>query len=370
MYMTIGILDILLIILIGAVVYFWYKNRYLACPATPSQDPGKAPSASARTPEPFNTKRRRSKRHRGWDLSEILETDPNVTLKPSFVEMQFHNDYRDTMTAFNDIAPSQKEIFNQADLPATYTNPPDSEAEPLVTEFIRQLNRDVKNNIPDHRTSNTGWDEPLPELKETTGWEKQQLALGLCPSLYADPSKRAPVRLIKVDFVEKFTTEFETKLVVTMILQKVNVTDQMVVKVSFVSDNRHAHSEDERRFFRDLETDSRVSVGQGGTVNIVIEEIFVVGYLTDCAVDPGNKQDDFYNFKGLETNDVIDNKTIMKELIKKYKVRNTEDLKFTASLDEEGQAFHNGLRDPTSYDSFQCTRYIMDDLNGEPIVYE
>jgi hypothetical protein len=311
------------------------------------------------------------------------------------MEAQFHNDYRDTITAFNDIAPSQKELFNESNLPVTHSIAPHEEVYDLIREFIRQLNRDVKYNVTDYHNSNTGWDEPIPDKKGKSGWEKQQNELGLPSSLYPDPAKRAKLKLIKIDNVEKQSTEFETKYACTIIMQKVNVGDQVIVKVTFVRDN--INIDDEREFFRDLDDAGSIgtnygrnydknrgtgrctgrSTGRGRnrlhknpTSNIVIEQIFIVGFLTDEGVNEGSKKEDFYHFKGLETNDIIDNKKIMRELIKKYKKKASEDLEFAASLDEDGRLFHNELRDVSSYDAFKCTRSIYDDLNGKPIVYE
>lgn len=285
-------------------------------------------------------------------------------LKPYFMEMQFHTDYRDTIAAFNDIS-QQKEIFNKSNQPVTHLDPSHKEASYLIKEFIRELNSDVKNSVSDYRTSNTGWDEPLPELKVKSGWDKQQEELGLPSSLYADPAKRAPIKLIKIDDIEKYTTEFETKYVCTIIIQKLNVEDQMIVKISFVQDNTDINGE--RIFFQDIElyTDNN----KNSEYNVIIEEIFIVGFLTDDEAFVGDG-DDFYNFKGIETDGMIDNKTIMKELIKKYKNRRKEDRKFSESLDEEGQIFHDELCDLSNYDAFKCTRSIYDDLSDKPITYE
>lgn len=378
----IKILDILLVIIIIYVIYLWYKNSRIKAESNQNENfcigNKKSKKISALHDRTNNTTKK-------YDFNDIFDSqsseinlnmfDQDIKnkntklLKPYFMEMQFHTDYRDTITAFNDIAPSQKEIFNCSDLPTITSYPSHEEVYYLIKEFIKQLNKDIKYNVSDYRTSNTGWDEPIPDLKQKSGWDKQQDELDLPSSLYSDPAKKSPVRLIKIDQVEKNTTESETKYICTIIIQKINVEDQMIIKISFVKDNSNINGE--RQFFKDLENNyMNPNNEESSDLNIIIEEIFVVGFLTDEGTHPGNKTNDFYNFKGLLTDDIIDNKTIMRELIKKYKNRSKDDLKFTSSLDEQGRIFHDELRDISSYESFKCTRSIYDDLNGKSIIYE
>lgn len=376
----IDILDILLIILTCSIIFIWYRST-VKCSNINKNQNEKFNSTNTKNKKYKQNKKINTNNIYAQDLDINIFEDKNIknnkktkiisqpSLKSHFIEMQFHNDYRDTITSFNDIAPSQKEIFNESDSPVTHSNPSHKEVLHLIKEFIKQLNKNVKHNVSDYRNSNTGWDEPLPEPNERSGWDKQQDELGLPSSLYANPAKKASVKLVTIDEVEKQSTEFETKYICTIIIQKINVEDQMVVKITFVQDNRNINSD--RKFFKDLELDTTESNHtNNSTFNIVIEQIFIVGFLTNEGVNEGNKEDDFYNFKGLETNDVICDKTIMKELIKKHKCREIEDLKFAASLGEEGRLFHDELRDVSSYEAFKCTRSIYDDLNGKEIIYE
>lgn len=371
----IGVLDILLIILIVYVIFLWYRSSRL--------------QIEYNSNEKFYINNKKYKKNKPDNFKDMFDVQSdvldlhifdhntkkhkrknNLILKPYFMGMQFHNDYRDTITAFNDIAPSQKEIFNYSSLPTDHTDPPHEEVHGLIKEFIRQLNKNIKYNVSHYRSSNTGWDEPIPDIKGQSGWDKQQEELGLPTSLYSDPAKKSPVKLIKIDDVEKYTTESETKYICTIIIQKINIEDQMIVKISFVKNNRDINGD--RQFFKDLEMgslDTNTSQ-ESSEINIMIEEIFIVGFLTDQGIQRGNITDNFYNFKGLETNDIIDDKTIMKELIKKYINKSKDDLIFAASLDEQGSLFHDGLRDISTYDAFKCTRSIYDDLNGKPIIYE
>lgn len=339
-----------------------------------NKDKNKDKDKGKRKDKKKNTRDTRDKKSRSIEF----DTENN-NLKPFFLDVQFHNNYRDTITAFNDIAPAQKLIFNQASLPATYTNPnPDNkEVVNIVNNFIKEVNRDVQKHISDYRTSNTGWDEYTPD-KRMDGWEKQMQDLGLPPSLYSDPAKRSEIKLIKIDNVDKFVTEFQTKYDIVMIVQKPNVEDQMVVKMSFVKDNLNINKE--RQFFDKINDDydkesgiSKKHKKKNDELNMVIEEIFVVGFLTDEGLSneqPNVNNLDFYNFKGLEANDISDGKQITKELVRKFRLRDNDRDEFVANLDPQTQKFRNELPDISDYKSYKCTRSIFDDLNGKKIVYE
>lgn len=240
-----------------------------------------------------------------------------------FTETQFNNNYRDTITAFNNIAPSQKQLFNKSDYPVKFTNPKVSEVKELVRGFITELNNNIKNNVSDTLDGNSGWDELMPEKNVKSGWAKQQEKLGLPVSIYNEPAKRAKVKLIKVDHLEKYSTDNQIRYVVYLILQKVNVSDQMIVRVSFVFDNMI----DERKFF-DTEEENK------NNINVSIEEIFIVGFLTDDSFGAKSKYDDFYNFEGIENECMMDQKEIIKQLNDKYKQRQIESNGFSVDVSD------------------------------------
>ena len=126
-------------------------------------------------------------------------------LPDCFIEAQFHNDYRDTLTAFNNIAPSQRQTFNLAHLPVAMSNlkPNGNETNGIIKDFISELNENIIGVVPDYRVINSGWDEQLIEPEFKSGWEAHMEKLGLPKSLYPDPAKKALVELIKVDHIEK-----------------------------------------------------------------------------------------------------------------------------------------------------------------------
>lgn len=303
-----------------------------------------------------------------------------IKTNPFFLDMQFHTDYRDTLTAFNDIAPAQQLIFNKANLPTTFSTPPYKEVDAIVKEFIKEVNKTVMFSVTNYRQSNTGWDETIPDKTMESGWDKQQQSLGLPSSLYADPAKRAPIVLIKIDNVEKYVTEFQTQYVIILIVQKKNVEDQMIVKISFIKENIDINLE--RKLFDDINADynkesdfDNSNIVEKPTYNtdMVIEEIFVVGFLSKEGLGgdkPFETNLDLYNFKGLETNDLIDQRMVMKELINKKRQINKEMNNFTAILDPNDQQFHKDIPKLEEYKAYKCTRTIFDDLSGKPVDYD
>src|SRR5438046_1107481 len=74
--------------------------------------------------EPFNNGCLEDKND-NYYLNELvkLSTDElDKFINPVFVEGQFHTDYRDAITAFNNMS-SGKQIFNQANVPIEFNNP-------------------------------------------------------------------------------------------------------------------------------------------------------------------------------------------------------------------------------------------------------
>ena len=226
--------------------------------------------------------------------------------------MRVHNDYRDTITAFNNVAPDQRPIFNRSVLPVKQIDVNPIEVKPLVKAFVKKVNDEVRFNISDVQNENSGWDELSPEKKKN-GWGDYMNELGLPESIYNEPAKRAKIRLIKIDTVQKFATESQLNFIIHMIIQKVNSKDQMIVKVSFVMDNIDLNAE--RNFNK---TDFDVDF------NVKIEEIAIVGFMTDNGEKNNGNRKDFYEFVNIEKDNMIDTELVLKALKDKYKQRQIE----------------------------------------------
>jgi hypothetical protein len=264
-----------------------------------------------------------------------------------FKQEQFNNNYRDTLTAFNNIAPDQKPIFNIANLPVTTTNLPNDDPNviKLAEDFVKQLNYNVKTQVTDRLNENSGWDEKMQNPNMKSGWEKSQTKLGLPSSIFENPAKKCSVKIINIKGAQKESTDSEIIYRINVILKKKNTDDKMAIRLNFVAPNND--EECGKRYIDD------------GVMNIpksqkiMIEEIAILGffiYEPEQSMQLNNMSndapvDDFFNFNDLNNNDMIDQTFIMKELKDTYKRRIEEANGFNAALDTEGRNFNNTLLD-------------------------
>jgi len=255
-----------------------------------------------------------------------FKKNPSIVINPYFIDMKVHNDYRDTITSFNNIAPDQRPIFNRSVLPVKQISVDPKQVKPLVKSFIKRVNEDVKYNVTDKLEVNSGWDELSPENKEKDGWKKQMKELGLPDDLYLSPAKRSLIKLIKIDAVEKFATEEQINFIVYMIIQKKNTVDQMIVKVSYILDNIDLNMD--RNFNK-----NKVDIN----LNVKIEEISIVGFLTDYKYGDTHNRKDFYEFNNIEKDDMIDPTLVIKALKDKYKQRQIESDNFNIIISPQKQ---------------------------------
>jgi len=290
-------------------------------------------------------------------LEELLKhtdntiIDKNGDFNLEFVEAQFHNDYRDTITAFNNIAPSQRQIFNIANQPADFSNPQPYEVKKLLYDFLKEVNNNIMLEVPDYRTANTGWDEPLEDPQCGSGWDRQMKSLGLPKSIYPDPAKKSKIKLVRLDHIEKYETEDEIRYTCFIFVKKNNTEDILVVKVSFVLDKRNIN--EERLFFNIKPTET----------NVVVEEIFILGYMTDRGVGRSNHpRDKFYNFSNLDKDGILDDKEIIRQLNEKLAERHRNTQNFNNTLDRQFRDLKLEAPNLINYKSFQATQTIYDDM--------
>lgn len=257
-------------------------------------------------------------------------------VKPYFVENQFHSDYRDTINAFNNVAPVQKQVFNKSIKPVKVEEANINEVKKLVKDFIKSVNLSVKNDVADFINPNSGWDDAMPEYKKKSGWEKQQEKLGLPSNMYSDSCKKAKLKLIKIDHLEKYTTDDQTRYVTYLIVQKVNADDQLVLRVSFVIETSDVNVD--RDFFEKGHTDN------SHALEVTIEEIFVIGFMTDHSYGAKSTREDLYHFEDIEGKDgMMDPQKILHELNEKNKRRTIENRGLTTTFDDKGNPVHHDL---------------------------
>lgn len=287
------------------------------------------------------------------DVYSQRDTVNTSNINPNFIYNQFHNDYRDVITGINNIVPQKKQLFNVANTPVKYSEPEPKEVSNLVKDFVKTVNENIKTQVPNQRNPNSGWDEAIPDPNVKSGWDTVQESLGLVPSLWNKPSGKTHIKLIDVSYVQKYETEDEIKYTCDIILQKVGVNDQMVLKVSFVIDKSVLH--DENNFFLSKNIEMRVT----------IEDVHIQGYLsregTDARLIFDNDVDKFFDYDKMEQNNMTDPRLIQKTLMDKYKQRTLEMEQRNATLDEEGQAFHRELPHMYDFSNIAGTQTIFDD---------
>jgi len=276
-------------------------------------------------------------------------------INSNLINNKFHNDYRDVMTAINNIIPDKKQIFNLANIPLKYSQPEIAEVKNLVNDFVKVLNENIKHAVPSYRNPNSGWDEAIIDPTVKSGWDSVQESLGLNPSLWDKPAVKDNIELIAITDVDKYETEDEIKYSCDIVIQKKNVYDQMILKASFVQDKRPLH--DENNFFITANVDMK----------IVVEDINILGYLSEDGTDAkllfDKDMEKFYDYNQLEYNNLVDPKYIQKILMEKYRQRTEEMEQRNAMLDEEGQTFHRELPHIYDFSNIKGTQTIFDDMN-------
>lgn len=357
------VFNVILLIIIGAVIYKIYCifNKEKTLKTQIKKKNIKYIHDKKRTiKEPFN--RIDDQKYADDILDDLITWDNdsfNTVIAPAIntvlLDQQFHADYRDIMTAIINLIPDRRQRFNLPNEPIVYSEPQTKEVKYLIQDFIRTLNNNIILEVPACRTPNSGWHEVIEDPNTMSGWEKVQLELGLQPSLYKKPAKNALVKLITIRNVQKYETEDEIRYVVEFIVQKDGVTDQMILKGSFVQDKLPLRDENNFHVDRNIE------------MKIIIEDIFTLGYLSNKGQDMSknfdNEHKKYYDYNKLEYNNMTDPKYIQRILMEKYRQRTFEMEHRNAMLDEEGQDFHKSLPHIYDYSNIQATQTIFDDFN-------
>ncbi len=328
-------INIILIIIILLVVYGFIKNKNKPTkPENMSVIPlVYQPSSMDKKEELINDIISLNDNMSLNSLSDVVEKE---TLNPNFLDIKFNNDYRYVMNAMNNLIYDKKQLFNIPNRPIKYSEPDPSEVKYMVEDFVTSLNKNVKTDIPNVRSCNSGWDEALPEPNMESGWTKMRKSLGLPVSLFKKPAPKAIVKLIAILKVQKYETEDQVKYLTEIVIQKENIEDQMILSIGFVQDTTPLR--DERLFF---------AVKEKIYLQITIENISIVGYLSKKGNDAKllfdkemTKYDDINN---MEHNNLTDPKEVYHILMDKYKHDAEEMEQRNALLDEEGQDFHKTL---------------------------
>jgi hypothetical protein len=241
------------------------------------------------------------------DMLELTKT-VNINSK-YFINKQYHNEYKDVLTAIKHISDNKKK-FNIESLPVEYSehdNENDENSYKLINIFMIRLNEYINKNIilPD-------------EVK--SGWEVVYKKLGL-PVLYdKEETVKNVLTVVKILNIYKFDTKNQTKYTYDIITTKDNVSDKMVLKVEMILNKIND--------------------------KIIIDNVFVQGFMAEKAITytPSNKLD--YNMNESDNpNKVTDVEHIQKQLYKKYKQQLCHEKLINLNIDDTGKVFRHDLNE-------------------------
>ena len=284
------------------------------------------------------------------DTSFKMLRKPCNTLNKFFIETQFNDSYRDVMTSINQICPDQKILFNLQSLPVVSTLYDTTKRLPvsiikLVNQFIVKLNTSIK-SLPESGDIINDFNNYLPlasDLKkyvQNKGINKFYKDIGVDFNLYADTPPNAPIEFIQITAAKRELTDAETKYIISFVIKKVleSVQDQMKLTVHFVLKNDPLAGEN---LF-----DKTISSSPYATQQVAIEFVFIDGYYTndynvdyDCYAQDSSKKisntdgaDNFYSFKDLGENTMLNDNEIITQLNKKYKEHSIEMANFNINV--------------------------------------
>ena len=269
--------------------------------------------------------------HMTSDLNNPLVPPTLSNINGEFVNIQYHRDYGDCVTAINDIT-TQKELFNLGFLPVRVSVPDKDQTSQLVSLFIKKINKDIKKNVPDFLHTNSGWNDMVERPTIKSGFDKQMEFLGLPGSVYDKQALKSSIRLVKIEKTEKYTTDHQIRFIIHCILQKRNVSDQIVLKLHFFMEKDKV-SDCSEFFTKDLNTNPSDSP-------VIIEQVFIVGFLTQ---EDGKKtkMNKFHDYGNVHNDDgTMNQEEILKIITRKHKERENEVNAFRTSLDTETQEMH------------------------------
>lgn len=332
------------------------------------------------------SKKKKHKKHKKYKLTSDFDMDELMSViddskkkkeknkhhkKPQinseFIEIQYHKDYNDVITAINNVTP-QKELFNLSSQPAVKSKPNGSNIGSLIELFINKINFEIEHNVQEYLHSNSGWNDMGKRRREKSGFEEvMEDELGLPGSLYSEPANKAPIILIKIDRAEQFTTGDQIRFIIYIIIQKENVTDQMVLQVQFFMEREDLskNRDDRANFF----TKGLIQEGDNEKIDpdqvVIIEQVFTLGYLTNEA-EKKTKMDKFHDYGDIQRADgMIDQEKVIKMMLIKHKERENELNSFLNTVDDDTKELHN-ISGLDSHSQYRNTRTIMDDLGHFP----
>lgn len=272
--------------------------------------------------------------------NKLFKSKPQIRIKPYILNIKFHTNYRDIITAVDNMLPVPKNIFNKINIPVKYSTGNYKESKEISSEFVNLLKNHI-NRLPHERNINTGWDEALPDPNIKSGWDKFTEKIGIPNSLYEPIAKNGNIYLIDIFNYEKYETEDEIKYSMIIILGKSLVDDQILIKLSVVKNKIYSNTLLQK---------------------IILEEINIMGYLSDYgdSNEPKNTREPFYAFNQMTKSDIINNHNILSELEKNFNSKMNIVQNMLGTTEPDTLIFKPELIKNKS----NISRTIVDDMNS------
>jgi hypothetical protein len=230
---------------------------------------------------------------------------------------------------------------------------------------MNKINQEIDTNVSEYLHVNSGWSDMGKRRREKDGFEQRLEELGLPGQIYNEPAVKAKIKLVKIIKAEQYNTDDQIRFEVHIIVKKINVKDQMVLKVLFFMEKEDLSGkrDDCSNFFdRKLNLDdTKVNKDQV----VLIEQVFTMGYMTNDS-NPKSKMDKFHTYNNVKRVDgTIDQSKVLAIMKQKHKERSKELNSFLCNVDDDTKTIHN-VPSIGDYKSYRNTRTILDDLQQFP----
>lgn len=284
-------------------------------------------------------------------------------LNRELLTIQYHKDYYDTITGINYLT-SQKELFNLNFLPVKEIKPTNEIIHELSDLFISKLNHEIDNTVNEFNNPNSGWNDMGKQKRIKNGFEEAQEDLGLVGTIHNEGTKKQKVELIKIQDATQLNTDDQARIILTVVIQKPNTVDQMVLTVNFFMEREDMKKDrDDRENFFNKNLNPEIT--QLSEQDIIIEQIFIVGFLTNKG-EAKTVMDNIHNYDNIRNADgTIDQEKVINAMIKKQNERSKELSSFYCSMSKEDKELHD-VPSLGEYQSYKNTRTIIDDLKQFP----
>jgi hypothetical protein len=311
-----NIIDILILVVTIYLIYIMVKPSILEANTSISTPLHKKYKTHERNKK--HTKRTRHKKHKKYGKHNNASTHmdpPEYDNKLKFVDMQFHNDYKEIDTAIVKMS-DQKQLFNTADVPVNHTKPGTRKTDKLIKYFMTHINASIR-SMGDNPVETAGWNIALPNNNTNNGWDKHMNSLGLPSSIYKTSAGKSALQLLETKEISAMETENDMRITCVILCKKQNVRDNILLKINFWIDKKDIN--EDRNLLNDKDS---YSIDNDDELKVVIENIFIIGYYV---VDNVGSSENFYEFKNITGKDgMMNQEEILKQLVAKRKARAVE----------------------------------------------